>query len=96
VEALRHVAQGREAIELAIDLRVDLRQALQATGQIRPALERLHEAAAMAEALGDRRRLGRICAFMTYSYCPGTIGPSRRAGVPSPSPRPSETPRSGS
>ena len=62
--ALRHLPESRATQEQAIDLRLDLRNALWALGELRQMLDHLREAAALAEALGDQRRLGRVAAFM--------------------------------
>ena len=62
--ALRHLPESRATQEQAIDLRLDLRSALWALGELRQMLDHLREAATLAEALGDQRRLGRVAAFM--------------------------------
>ncbi len=63
--AIQHLPESPELREQAIDLRLDLRNPLQELGEFRPMLERLHEAEALAAALGDRRRLGRVAAYLT-------------------------------
>jgi predicted ATPase/class 3 adenylate cyclase len=62
--ALRHLPESRATQEQAIDLRLDLRNALWALGELRQMLDHLREAATLAEALGDQPRLGRVAAFM--------------------------------
>jgi class 3 adenylate cyclase/tetratricopeptide (TPR) repeat protein len=62
--ALRHLPESRATQEQAIDLRLDLRNALWALGELRQMLDHLREAATLAEALGDQPRLGRVSAFM--------------------------------
>jgi len=51
-----------------IDLRFDLRGVLIPLGRFERAVERLAEAEAVAEALGDQRRLGRISAYLGASF----------------------------
>jgi class 3 adenylate cyclase/tetratricopeptide (TPR) repeat protein len=65
--ALRHLPESRATQEQAIDLRLDLRNALWALGELRQMLDYLRESATLAEALGDQPRLGRVAAFM-YRY----------------------------
>jgi tetratricopeptide (TPR) repeat protein len=62
--ALRHLPESRATQEQAIDLRLDLRNALWALGELRRMLDYLREAATLAEGLGDQPRLGRVAAFM--------------------------------
>jgi class 3 adenylate cyclase/tetratricopeptide (TPR) repeat protein len=70
--ALRHLPQSHETLEQAIDIRLDLRPSLVALADRRATIERLREAKAIAETLGDQRRLLRITAdIMSYSYLVG-------------------------
>jgi tetratricopeptide (TPR) repeat protein len=62
--ALRHLPESRATQEQGIDLRLDLRNALWALGELRQVLDHLREAATLAEALDDQLRLGRISAYM--------------------------------
>ena len=62
--ALRHLPESCATQEQAIDLRLDLRNALWALGELRQILGHLREAATLAEALGDQPRLGRVAAFL--------------------------------
>jgi predicted ATPase len=66
--ALEHLPETRDRIELAIDLRFDLRGALSPLGEIGTWLHRERESELLAEALGDRWRLGRTLARMTQSF----------------------------
>ena len=50
--------------EQAIDLRIDLRNALSPLGEREQILGYLREAETLAEALGDHRRLGRLAGYM--------------------------------
>jgi tetratricopeptide (TPR) repeat protein len=66
--ALRHVPARRENVELAIDVRFDLRSAMLPLGQFGKILEHLQEAQRLAESLGDQPRLGRACAYLTEYF----------------------------
>jgi tetratricopeptide (TPR) repeat protein len=52
----------------AIDLRFDLRTSLLPLGEHRKIFEMLREAEVMADAIADRRRLGRACAYLTNAF----------------------------
>jgi predicted ATPase/class 3 adenylate cyclase len=60
--AAGHVAK-EERSELEVDLRIELRHALTPLGQVQRTLENLRTAEALAAAMGDRQRLGRIVSF---------------------------------
>ena len=60
VAALGHQAEARATLEEAIDVRLDLRNALLALGEMTLILETLQEAERLAERLGDRARLGKV------------------------------------
>jgi class 3 adenylate cyclase len=66
--ALQHLSESRDRLEQAIDLRFDLRNALQQLGDHRPILEHLRQAETFAQALGDQRRLGRVFSYMTAIF----------------------------
>jgi class 3 adenylate cyclase/tetratricopeptide (TPR) repeat protein len=57
-----------QALETAIDLVFDLRASLAPLGEFTRTLDHLRRAAAQAEALGDRRRLGWVSAYLTQSH----------------------------
>jgi tetratricopeptide (TPR) repeat protein len=61
---LRHLPETRETTELTIDIRIDLRNALNALGERARMGEHLHEAEVLARTLGDQHRLARIATFM--------------------------------
>ncbi len=65
---LSHLPQDRNTLEQAIDLRVELRQALYPLGELGRILDYLHEAETLAQALGDQRRLGRVSASMAHYF----------------------------
>jgi tetratricopeptide (TPR) repeat protein len=64
LEALHHLLETRETTELAIDIHIDMRSALNPLGDWARMGEHLHEAEVLARSLGDQRRLGRIATFM--------------------------------
>jgi class 3 adenylate cyclase/tetratricopeptide (TPR) repeat protein len=66
--ALGHLPETRERIEEAIDLRTHIRHALFLLGETGRMLDHLHKAAALAAALKDQRRLGRVSAHMSECY----------------------------
>jgi class 3 adenylate cyclase/tetratricopeptide (TPR) repeat protein len=68
LEALQHLPEQRHTVEQAIDLRCDLRNALARLGEHERALDYLHEAETLAQALEDQRRLGQVAAFITFQY----------------------------
>jgi DNA-binding SARP family transcriptional activator len=61
---LGHLPEAPETTALAIDLRLDLRNALRQLAELARMGERLREAELLARTLGDQRRLARIAAFM--------------------------------
>jgi class 3 adenylate cyclase/tetratricopeptide (TPR) repeat protein len=66
--ALAHLPERRDTCEQAIDLRLDLRNALFPLGDFGRILDLLREAENLAEALGDQGRLGRVSAFMIAAF----------------------------
>jgi transcriptional regulator with AAA-type ATPase domain/tetratricopeptide (TPR) repeat protein/class 3 adenylate cyclase len=66
--ALRHLPEQRHTQEQAIDLCDDLSNALQALGAFGQRFPYLRQAETLAEALGDQRRLWRICTHMTHAF----------------------------
>jgi class 3 adenylate cyclase/tetratricopeptide (TPR) repeat protein len=68
LEALGHLPEDRDAVEQAIDLRLDLRSALLPLGRNDRILDCLKEAEALARALGDQLRLGWVFAYMTSAF----------------------------
>jgi DNA-binding SARP family transcriptional activator len=68
LEILRHLPAGRETIERAVDVRLELRTALVPLGVTDRALAYLREAQALAEQLGDERRLGRVSAYLCVEF----------------------------
>ena len=66
--ALRRLPETRETTALAIDIRLDRRNALLSLGDLASTGDLLHEAEGLARTLGDQHRLGRIATFMV-SQC---------------------------
>jgi class 3 adenylate cyclase/tetratricopeptide (TPR) repeat protein len=66
LSALQHLPEEHDTLAQAIDLHVDLRDALLALGEHRRGFDQLREAEALAEVLDDQLRLGRIYASMTH------------------------------
>jgi predicted ATPase/class 3 adenylate cyclase len=62
--ALAHLPNDRERREQAIDLHFNLRISLTALGEHERVLEHLRAAEALANALGDERRLARVNAYI--------------------------------
>ncbi|HEV8532545.1 MAG TPA: adenylate/guanylate cyclase domain-containing protein [Methylomirabilota bacterium] len=68
LEIIRHLPEGREAIEQAADLRFDLRNSLHPVGDLAPILGHLAEAEKLAGMLGDQRRLAWVFSFMCQYF----------------------------
>jgi class 3 adenylate cyclase/tetratricopeptide (TPR) repeat protein len=75
--ALQHLCESRAMGEQAIDLRLDLCFTLWRLGDWRGALDRLREAEALAEHLGDQHRLAHVLSEMADSL--RILGDSERA-----------------
>jgi tetratricopeptide (TPR) repeat protein len=69
--ALQHLPETRDTLVQAIDLRLELRNALLAFGELDRILTYLHEAATFAEALGDQRRLGWVSVRLSMHLWAG-------------------------
>jgi tetratricopeptide (TPR) repeat protein len=65
---LQHVPEQRDTREQAIDLRLALRSALVGSGNSGRVLAYLREAEALATALDDARRLGRVSRFLARHF----------------------------
>jgi tetratricopeptide (TPR) repeat protein len=66
--AVRHLPERRETLEQAIDLRLDIRSALIALGELGAIVDHLREVETLAQALGDQRRLGWVCVYMSNAF----------------------------
>ena len=62
-----HLPETREGLELAVDLRLDLRASLHAAGELDKGFEHLRNAERLARTLNDERRLG--FASMHLAHC---------------------------
>ncbi len=71
LEALRRLPETRQTAELAIDIRLDLRNALLPLGDRARIGEHLQEAERLTRTLGDRQRLARIATFMVIQNLGG-------------------------
>jgi tetratricopeptide (TPR) repeat protein len=79
--ALGRLPESRERLEQAIDLRFDLRTSLLPLGDHERIFAYLHEAEERATALGDQRRLGRVCTYLTnYFFIAGDQDRALRYG----------------
>jgi tetratricopeptide (TPR) repeat protein len=68
LSAIAHLPEQRHTLEQAIDLRLALRLALFPSGNWGRILACLREAEALAAALDDPRRLGRVSVFMSIQF----------------------------
>ena len=68
LEALEHLPESRERGELAIDIHFDLRNSLQALGQLQQLLDNIRKVEAQAAFIGDQRRLGQASSFACQYY----------------------------
>jgi len=68
LEALAHLPKTRANLELAMDLRFELRNPLFLLADIPRALTLLEQVSEMAEAIDDPDRLGRASAFMANAH----------------------------
>jgi tetratricopeptide (TPR) repeat protein len=66
--ALSHLPEHRDTLEQAIDLRLALRSALRPLGDFGRILAYLHEAEALAAALGDPRRLAQAWRHLSAHF----------------------------
>jgi len=66
--ALQHLHESRDTRAQAIDLWLELRNALQPLGELGRSHDCLLEAERMAEALGDPRRLSRVSALLGHYF----------------------------
>jgi class 3 adenylate cyclase/tetratricopeptide (TPR) repeat protein len=69
LDALSHLPDRRETHQLAIDIRLDLRNVLLPLDEIGAMFDHLQQAERLALALDDRSRLGWVSAKLTACYC---------------------------
>jgi class 3 adenylate cyclase/tetratricopeptide (TPR) repeat protein len=78
---LEKLPESKENIELAIDIRFDLRNALHPLGHLERCLDHLQKVQAQATQLADKRRLGQASSFICQYYrLLGELGPAIEAG----------------
>jgi class 3 adenylate cyclase/tetratricopeptide (TPR) repeat protein len=78
---LENLPEGKDKIELAIDIRFDLRNALHPLGLLESCLDHLQVVQSLARQLGDKRRLGQASSFICQYYrLLGELGPAAEAG----------------
>jgi predicted ATPase len=75
--ATRYLEPTREVIEQAIDVRIELRNAIHALGEVERSVGLMREAESLAEQLGDETRMGKISLLLSVSLW--MLGDSDRA-----------------
>jgi predicted ATPase/class 3 adenylate cyclase len=65
--ATKHLSQTREAIAQAIDVRLELRNAIHTLGEVERSIGLMREAESLAERLGDEIRMGKISLLLSVS-----------------------------
>jgi len=65
---LEKVPETKENVELAIDIRFDLRNSLHPLGYLERCLDHLQKVKALATQLDDKRRLGQASSFLCQYY----------------------------
>ncbi len=66
--ALQHLPVNRDVLEEAIDLRLDLRNALAPLWEYGRMLDILREAETVAETLDDQGRFGQVATYLTHAF----------------------------
>ena len=81
LEAVKHLPENLDTFQQAIDIRFDIRNALQPLGDLDRILEYLREAERLATRIDDQRRLGLVAAYLTEHFrMLGNSDSSERAG----------------
>ena len=65
---LEALPEDQGTLQQAFEIRLELRPALFLLGEVRQTLERMREAAALAERLNDNRRRGQVYALMALTH----------------------------
>jgi tetratricopeptide (TPR) repeat protein len=68
LSSLDHLPKSRHILEEALELRLDLRNALFPIEELGRLHENLTAAEELSESLADQRRLGRVCAYLVHYY----------------------------
>jgi tetratricopeptide (TPR) repeat protein len=66
--ALKGLPESRSTLEQGFEIRLELRPVLTQLGEVRRTMERLREAASIAERLNDDHRRGRVSAYASTVY----------------------------
>jgi class 3 adenylate cyclase/tetratricopeptide (TPR) repeat protein len=77
LRALEHLPQSRATLQQAVDLRLELRNALYFLSDFDELLRCLREAESIAQRISDDRRLGRVINFLNSYY--GIVGEHHRS-----------------
>jgi predicted ATPase len=77
LDALEHLPDNRDKLDTAIDLRLELRNPLFLLGQFERLYSDLRKAESLAEASGDRSKLGRVLNFLIAYF--GLVGEHEHA-----------------
>jgi class 3 adenylate cyclase/tetratricopeptide (TPR) repeat protein len=78
---LEKLPESKENIELAIDIRFDLRNSLHPLGHLERILDHLQKVQGLATQIADKRRLGQASSFLCQYYrLMGELGPAIDAG----------------
>jgi tetratricopeptide (TPR) repeat protein len=75
--ATKRLPETREAIEQAIDVRVELRNVIHVLGEVERGMEHMREAESLAERVGDEGRAGMISLLVSIGFW--MMGDSDRA-----------------
>jgi class 3 adenylate cyclase/tetratricopeptide (TPR) repeat protein len=68
LRALKHLPEDRDTLEQAIDIRFEIRNALQPLGELEQIQQHLREAERVAAQLGDQRRLAWVASYQTEHF----------------------------
>jgi len=68
LQALKHLPEERNTLEQGVDIRFEIRNALQPLGELDQILGYLQEAEHLARQLNDRRRLGWVAAYLAEHF----------------------------
>ncbi|WGD51562.1 adenylate/guanylate cyclase domain-containing protein [Bradyrhizobium sp. CB1650] len=68
LEALKHLPENRDFLQQSVDIRFDIRNALQPLGDLGQIGGYLDEAEELARRLGDQSRLGWVSAYLTEHF----------------------------
>jgi class 3 adenylate cyclase/tetratricopeptide (TPR) repeat protein len=81
LEALKHLPEDDSTLAHAIDIRFEIRNALQPLGELSQILENLQEAERLAVQANDQLRLGWVAAYLTEQFrMLGDTEPAAAAG----------------